>query len=256
MRKKEEIILLVDGLKKEHGRKIISNCYNYGVFDDDDSVRSIHSSDSIIVTVDESDVRRLYFFVSGVSELGHVADVARSENAIVEIVTRNEVDRELYLSAGFRLYSVLRRYSCPNLSDIAYPPAEEKDWYRADAMDAEDVYSKLHEVFDSNVSHLGTLDEVAESIQKGNVYICRDEDGSIVSLLEAVQDNTKLYINQVYNDKQKGCIHLIMKNVLSNFVENGGRYLYAWIPENNEPSKRFHAKYKLKPDKLFTFIFK
>ena len=65
----------------------------------------------------------------------------------------------------------------------------------------------------------------------------------------------KFYINQVVNQGERKTIHAILLNRLEAYTNAGGKYLYAWVEDKNTASLKFHEKYGMKHDGMWSMIY-
>ena len=47
----------------------------------------------------------------------------------------------------------------------------------------------------------------------------------------------------------------MLQNRLKPYVEQGGKYVYAWIEKNNIASLKFHSKYGLAHDGMWNMVY-
>ena len=245
-------------MKKKYGR-IITNCYNLDIFDEKEIILKEETEGFIVYVIKDSEVNRLFYFAKDENVLKGAVDIARRTDSIIEVVTRKpEAERERLLQAGFREYASLLRFSCADCSKLNLFQGNDtlpEKCHVATSPEAEKIYKKLHETFDTRISHLGNLQEIYQSIERGEFYISETKEGEVVTLLQLVKEPGKLYINQVINDREKGCIHPLLKKLISEYVLSGGKYLYSWIESDNVASLKFHMKYGMKHDGTTNLIF-
>ena len=65
----------------------------------------------------------------------------------------------------------------------------------------------------------------------------------------------KFYINQIVNKGKREIIHAILLNRLEEYIKAGGKYLYAWVEERNIASVKFHEKYGMKHDGMWSMSY-
>ena len=125
----------------------------------------------------------------------------------------------------------------------------------AEPGDAPLIYDLLWKIFDTDISHLPSIDAVNASIERKEFTLYKGDNGNI-SLLQADIKPRSFYINQVYNGNEKRIIHAMLLNRLSEYCSQGGKYAFAWVDENNTASLKFHQKYKMKHDGLWDIVYK
>ena len=124
-----------------------------------------------------------------------------------------------------------------------------------DEKDAEEINNILWKLFDSRVSHLQYDDEITKSINKQEFTVHKNKVGKIDALIQAYVQPKKFYINQIYNASEKEVIHTMLRNRLKEYVDQGGKYVYAWVDRDNIASLKFHAKYGLKHDGMWNLVY-
>ena len=45
------------------------------------------------------------------------------------------------------------------------------------------------------------------------------------------------------------------KKKIYEYIESGGKYMYAWVEENNIASLKFHQKYGMRHDGMWDLIY-
>lgn len=257
-----EIAKWIRTVKQSEGR-VHTNCFYHfsdktHLWETDSSKKSLY-----IVNYDHG-VKRVWFYTTDFEDLKELFcnSLEKTEEYLIDIVTK---DRSRYgnelTAAGFQPFTSMMRMSNKDISKLFDSAAPVLSFYdeevgiQAVLEDAESVKDKLWEVFDPRISHLPDLDEVRDSIVKGEITIYKENDSGIITLLQSVVEPKCFYINQVYNASDKKIIHAIMLSRLKQYVDKGGRYLYAWVEETNIASCKFHRKYDLSHDGLWDIVY-
>lgn len=249
---------------KESGKKVFSN--SYMLFSEEDQIWStVCSSKSILIVNNDHGINRLLFYTTDFSDLRKIAHTSleRDREYVIEIVSK---DKDLYKDEledmGFAVLTRLNRISVKDISPLFCGESEISKMVdpsipvAAKIDDADNIKETLWDLFDTRIGHLPNRDEIVQSIQKGEFCIYKDKDSSEVkACLQSIAAPKSFYINQVYNKDKKEVIHSIMFEKLKQYYVNGGRYVYAWVEECNLPSLKFHAKYGLRPDGLYTCVY-
>ena len=126
----------------------------------------------------------------------------------------------------------------------------------ANEQDAEEINKILWVTFHTEISHLLSDDELRDKIRDEQITVHRNKDNHIDALLQADIMPKKFYINQVVNKGEKKAVHAILLNRLEQYIGAGGKYLYAWVEDKNIASMKFHEKYGMKHDGMWSMIYK
>ena len=121
--------------------------------------------------------------------------------------------------------------------------------------EAEEINHLLWTIFDNRVSHLLSSSEITKAIKDKDVTIHRNASGDIDAVLQVKVQPKKFYINQIYNSTDRKVIHAMLQNRLRPYVEQGGKYIYAWVDKDNIASRKFHMKYGLTHDGMWNMVF-
>lgn len=253
---------LINKLKKS-GKKVFSNSYMR--FADGGRTWNVSfSRQSVLILNVDQGVNRLLFYTTDFEDFEELLRTSMDgeKEYVIEIVTK---DRDLYREelrrAGFSMLAAMRRVSVKDISPLFMDTnnisamVDESLPVMAEPGDADLLAHKLWDIFDTRISHLPDREEICRSIENGEFCIYRDEDLQVRAFLQSVTAPKSFYINQVYNSVGKEAIHSIMYTRLRQYYLNGGRYVYAWVDETNIASLKFHAKYGLQPDGLYTCVY-
>lgn len=206
-----------------------------------------------LFSFEDHGVNRLGFFVEDKNELPELLRRVEVGRYYLEYMTKDEKE----FIPGLQSVARMKRLANPDCRTVF----EESGvlLYQDNAIgemakpeDAPEINRLLWSVFHTEVSHLLWDDELAASIRKGQITVHRD--GGIDAVLMADVMPRKFYINQIVNQGEKKIIHAMLLNRLARYIENGGKYLYAWVEEGNTASMKFHAKYGMKHDGMWDMI--
>lgn len=244
---------------KLKGKRVQSNCF-FRFVDEKKTWEVYHSDESIILIKEDNGVFRIFFYTIDFSDLKQLMNQKLSEDReyTLEIVGK---DRNLYCDELTGMgFQVLARMSRLSIKDVSTYLAEKEEYQdvsviTAGVEDVSELKEKLWKIFDTRVSHLPNEEELKASIEKQEISLYRNDNGNITAFLQSVVEPRSFYINQVYNAAEKKVIHSIMYRRLAEYVENDGKYVYAWVDETNMASMRFHKKYGLEPDGLWTCVY-
>lgn len=248
---------------KLSSKRVYSNCFLQ--FRDAGKEWEVFLSlQSILIVNKDNGVLRLLFYTADFDDLKELMDTSLLSDCeyILEIVAK---DKMLYhdelTNMGFRVLAQMSRLSVKDISPLFEEgsnfcePYDDSLVELANVKDIQPLKMKLWNIFDTRISHLPNEDELRSSIEKGEFCLYRDGNSDILAFLQSVIEPKSFYINQVYNGTEKKAIHSIMHKRLSEYYLNGGRYVYAWVDEENIASLKFHEKYGLKPDGLWTCVY-
>lgn len=249
---------------KASGKKVFSNSYLRFVKEEQRWETAV-SPESLLILNPDHGVRRLLFYTTDFGDLQNILrkSLASGEEYVLEIVSK---DGGLYQDEledmGFVEIARLSRVSVKDISPIFHGEneisrmADPSIPMEAKEEDTDGILKTLWNVFDTRISHLPGREELCQSIRRGEFCIYKDEDSSnIKAVLQSIVAPKSFYINQVYNGAKKNVIHSILLERLKQYYLNGGRYVYAWVEESNLASLKFHAKYGLQPDGLYTCVY-
>lgn len=237
-------------------QRLLNNCYTLGVVEKADKLWSV--DDEFVFSYEDHGIHRLIFFAKEWDSADRLLTQIDSGRYYLEFTTRN---RDEYIPKGSALRVAMMRFSNPDCRGALAPGSRVIQYKDSAAVetakesDVEEVNAILWSTFHTEISHLLTGDELREKVRKGLVSVHRNENGSIDALLQAEVMPKRFYINQVVNRSEKHVIHAIVLNRLEKYVEEGGKYLYAWVEEQNIASLKFHEKYGMKHDGMWSMLY-
>lgn len=249
---------------KERKEKVYTNNFMQFQKSQEVSWEATSSEKSLCLINEDHGVNRVLFYTTDFCDLNTLIHdfLDPSEEYVLDIVSK---DCLLYyedmMQMGFKQHKKVMRMSNQDITPVLAADSPLIEYYTPQAgelasiSDTKKINSKLWEIFDTRVSHLLTDEELEESIRKGEIYIHKNGMGEVAAILQRVEEPRSFYINQIYNGGEKGIIHAILLHALKHYQDNGGRYVYAWVEEDNPASIRFHEKYGLKHDGLWDIIY-
>lgn len=256
----KDIITKVKELKQS-GKKVYTNCYLAFSREPDKEWYTLDSDSSLAVILDEGGANRLYFYTSDFSDLKKLLD-DNGMDPVVEIVAKNREELEDEMQQmGYKAIAHLMRVSNKDISEvISETPAFISNYYGdagvyATPDDAKEISGLLWNTFDTRISHLLSEEETVEHINNKEFIYCRDESGKIVSLLQLIVSNRSYYVNQVINSGDKNMFHSMVVNTMKQYCDNGGKYTFAWVEEQNHASLGFFEKYGMHFDGLWNVVY-
>lgn len=219
------------------------------------------SEKSLLISSFNSSVRRLYYYTVDFSSLCSLIPLLKNQEYVLEFLTRNADEKSALLNeCGFSLLAQMMRFSttdCTNaLSDqLVSKYADDSIGEYPDSDLCSSINKKLHEIFDSRVSHLLNDEDLKKAIENGEITIHQGSAGTVDAILQVAVQPKRFYINQIINGSKKRIIHAMLQKRLKDYVNQGGKYAYAWVEKNNIASVKFHEKYGMKFDGLWNMVY-
>lgn len=248
--------ILYEKIRIAKAKRLLNNCYTPDVVEKADKLWP--AGDEFVFTYGDHGINRLVFFAREWDSVNKLLELLDQGQYYLEFMTRN---RDEYIPMGADLRAAMMRFSNPDCRGVLAPGslvAPYKDSAVVEAAkesDAEEINELLWSIFHTEVSHLSTDDEMREKIRAEQVSVHRNEHGDIDALLQAEVRPKRFYINQIVNKTERQVIHAILLKRLEKYIEEGGRYLYAWVEAQNIASLKFHEKYGLKHDGMWSMIY-
>ena len=234
------------------------------VFSDDvleNAEELYHSDKSLLISSVDCNVRRLYYYTVDFDSLGSLIPLLKNREYVLEFLTKSADEKSAFLKEnGFSLLAQMIRVSTLDCANALLDQSVSQ--YADDSISAypdlglcTPINKKLHEIFDSRVSHLLNDDGLKKAIENGEITMHQDFAGNIDAILQVVAQPKRFYINQIYNGAEKKIIHAMLQKRLRDYVNQGGKYAYAWVEKNNIASVKFHEKYGMKFDGLWNMVY-
>lgn len=245
---------------RKKGKRVLTNAFGHFVWDKE--AECVISDESIIVFDEDHGVKRLFFYSVNLEDLCEtIKNVKPDSKCCLEILTKDKDEyTNLFESAGLSLKSYMMRMANRDISSVllcedgVISLYEDGHGITPNVEDAATINEVLWNIFDTRISHLLSDEEIAEDIQKDQFRIEKNNK-QIVSILQFIKEPRKFYINQIYNSDNSKVVHSILIQELTKYVQEGGKYVYAWVEENNIASVKFHSKYGLEHDGLWNVVY-
>ena len=238
-------------------KRLLTNCYSPEMLRNTVAMRQL--GDETVLICEDHGIRRLYFFVTELKMLQPLLDITDSGTYYFEYMTND--NSYSFPDGKWKTEAIMLRMSNPDCRNV-FQPSSAVLQYRDDTIsetavesDAAEINALLWSVFRTEISHLLTDSELADCIRQNKIFIHRT-DGHIDAVLQTKVMPRKFYINQIVNLGQRHIIHAMLLKRLWDYVQNGGKYLYAWVDETNIASLKFHRKYGMKPDGYRNIVFR
>lgn len=251
-----DIIRINDKIKRARARRFITNCYTMEVVEK--SRKLWEHGDEFIFSYEDHGIKRLVYFAQDWNAVEKLLKLIDDGTYYLEFMTRNSNE---YAPEDARLVARMMRLANPDCRIVFEEQSSILQYrdaavgVRARVEDAEEIHEILWSMFRTEVSHLLTVTELKDATEAGKITIHRNKEGRIDALLQADIMPKKFYINQVVNKGEKNNIHAILLNQLEEYISYGGKYLYAWVEDKNIASQKFHKKYGMKHDGMWSMIY-
>lgn len=216
---------------------------------------------AILISCSDNGIKRLYFYATDISSLTELFSSLKQGEYTLEMLTRNPGEKKDFLTQnGFTLLAQMMRmstrdssYFLTNSSLLQY--TDDNIGLIPNINLAPAINRQLRNIFDARISHLQSDNELTQAIERGEIDIHQTQDNSIDAILQVVVKPQNFYINQIFNGAEKKIIHAMLQKRLKNYINQGGKYAYAWVEKDNIASVKFHEKYGLRPDGLWNMVY-
>ncbi len=248
--------IVIEKIKKARLQRFMTNCYSLDVVEHSQNLWS--NGDEFVFSYEDHGIQRLVYFVRTWEALNRLLAEIEKGQLYLEFMTK---DPDEYRPNGAFLTASMMRLAntdCNSVFDIDSSVIQFKNAVpveTASEQDAAEINSILWSTFHTEISHLLSEEELRGKIQAGQITVYRNDAGKINALLQAEVMPKKFYINQVVNKGNREVIHAILLNRLEEYVKAGGKYLYAWVEDKNIASIKFHQKYGMKHDGMWSMIY-
>ncbi len=243
-------------VKKARLQRLVNNCYSMETIEHCQKFWS--KGDEFVFSYEDHGIQRLIFFVKDMCEVDKLLSEIESGRYYLEFMTK---DPNVYIPSKSKKCAAMMRFANSDCRSVFEPESQVIRFKNAvpvenaNEQDIEEINSILWTTFHTEISHLLTDDELRGKIRDGQFTIHRNTNNRIDALLQADVMPKKFYINQVVNRGNKEVIHAILMNRLEKYVNDNGKYLYAWVEDNNIASIKFHEKYGLRHDGMWSMIY-
>lgn len=215
-------------------------------------------NDNLLFSYKDHGINRLIFFVKYWSDLDSILKKIDYGSYFLEFITK---DFSEYIPDSFQLTAKMLRLANQDINTVFANDSlvlKYRDTCKVENAiidDSNEINSILWETFHTEISHLLYDEEVKEKIMAGQFSVHRNMEGKIDALLQADVMPKKFYINQIVNRTDKNVSHAILLHRLEQYIQVGGKYVYAWVEENNIASLKFHSKYGMYHDGTLSVIY-
>lgn len=244
---------ILDKIMKARVRRYLNNCYSLDIIDRCTGLWSLE--DEFALTYEDHGIERITFFARDWEGVDRLLKLVDHRESYLEFMTK---DPEEYIPTGSALTGRMMRLSNPDCRIVfenSSPVLQYRDSLigeKADATQVHDINDVLWKTFHTEISHL-LYDEELES--RINQFTIHKKGDQIDAILQAEVMPKKFYINQIINKGEKKIIHAMLLNRLEEYINQGGKYLYAWVEDRNIASRKFHDKYGMKHDGMWNMVY-
>lgn len=224
--------------------------------------KEYYTEKTVLFIKPEYKVDRLLFYTTDIDDLAQNAfhQLPHGEYCLDYITKNPRSIQDEPRSPGIALKARMMRISTADISNVFFESKVQSYMDKsigkfAEITDAPMIYDLLWRIFDTDISHLPSIEEIKASIINKEFTLYNGDNGNI-SLLQANVKPRSFYINQIYNPNDKSIIHAMLLNRLREYCSCNGKYVFAWVDEKNTASLKFHEKYNMKHDGLWDFVYK
>lgn len=250
-----DIHIIYEKIKRARELRLINNCYRFDVVEN--STKLWEAGDNFLFAYADHGVERLVYFGSDWNAVDELLKQVSDGQYFIEFMTKSPDE---YQPAGSMLSARMMRLSNSDCRTVFSEGSavmrymDSKAGEKAKAEDVKEIVRILWSTFHTEISHLLSEDEIRNRISQFTVHRS-ERSGEIDALLQAEVMPKKFYINQVVNQGDRKNIHAMLLNELGRYIRDGGKYLYAWVEDTNTASLRFHEKYGMKHDGMWSMIY-
>lgn len=250
---------------KFQNKRLYSNCFLS--FDDIKNIAG--KSDSFFYTFEKStflfnyedDFYRMYFYIVDLEQFKNIKVHLESIKSpvLVEILgKRNQIEnlQSSLVDIGFCIYDILSQWrSNKIICDNFVKNYKNIRYQRALLEDAKEIDNLLTDSFDKYVSHLPSIQQIQNLIDKGQVYLAKEEDNiASIILLESIGKFGKYLYQIATHEKYKGknIGWNLAKFAYSHYKDNNN--FTSWVQDDNEASVYLHSKLGMLKSDLKTIV--
>lgn len=248
--------IIYEKIKFARMQRFISNCYSIDIVERCNRIWFI--DDGFLFTYTDHGINRLVYFAKDWNTVDELLGMVDHGRYYLEFITKDIWE---YAPTESLLTASMMRMTNPDCR-IVFESGSGVLQYKGAAVieeaqesDVGEINKILYSTFHTEVSHLPNKDELREKIRENQITVHRDNGGHIDALLQAEVMPKKFYINQIVNNADKCIIHAMLLDKLEKYIAVGGKYLYAWVEDKNIASLKFHKKYGMRHDGMWSRIY-
>ena len=247
---------LCEKIKAANNRRLLTNCYSMDVIECCQGIWA--QGDEFIFSYEDHGIQRLVFFAKEWESVDRMLAQIGGGRFFLEFITKEPNEYVPNMSTQVAAMMRLSNPHCQDVFEVNSPVIKYKGAVAVESArehDTKEINEILWSTFHTEISHLLSDKELIERIKAGQLTIHRNAENRIDAILQADVKPRKFYINQIVNKSDREVIHAILLDRLEKYIESGGRYLYAWVDNKNVASIKFHEKYGMKHDGLWSMIY-
>ncbi len=203
---------------------------------------------SLFLLKSEDKFLRFYYFINDYNELNNLEDFLNMYDVpiVLEVVSKEEVENEIYKKINFYPYKVYSRYF------VTKSLKKATKIVLAEKSDILEIKKLLDQEFDPLSDYIPSKDELNRLVEKKELFITRRND-TISSIAIYQKMGLKLYYRLllVHPDYRTGFLGY---NHALKSLDNDG-YAYAWVDDENIPPSKLIMAVGYKKDGLKNHIF-
>ena len=249
--------IIQEKIKTARTNRLVNNYYSVDVAEK--ACGLWETGDEFVFAYDDHGIKRMIFFVNDLNSIDMISKQLPKGRYYIDIMGRARGED---LSVDIKTIAHMKRYSNPDCTSVLEIGSEvlkyKSSVHVETAMeeDAIELNEMLWSAFNTEVSHLLSVEELKAVIKSGQITLHRNNEGIIDAMLQADVMPKKFYINQIINRSgSKEVVHSILLDRLEGYVLSGGKYIYSWIEESNKASLKFHEKYGMKHDGMWNTVY-
>ncbi len=214
---------------------------------------------------DDVGINRVYFYSCSDLELVEVLKQFPVGSCIDYITKDLKVGMRIFEKAGFHKHLEYGRFVYVGLNEVESEREDELKEVDADlhsskygepakVEDAEIIDSQLREHFDKYEAHFYSLETLKAYIEKGWVWIAR-ENGKIIAANMFEIQGKKCYGAYLYNNGDVEVLTSLIYNSNCAIAKLGVSYFYCWMNLGNKRSIRYNTNNGYRADGLYDLIY-
>lgn len=264
------------------GGRVQTNYYNQCV-DVPDLLQCWQLDRAIAFQWNDAGVKRVYFYATDDEALLGVLSCTERDSVIDYLTKEKDKNAALFKAAGYKLYldfgrffikprqpepqassqgEGVHRHSFEGASEVLYSEEVSQNAFdssvhgeRAAVADAEEIDAQLREEFDPYEAHFWPLEKLRENIQKGWVWIVKQNGKIIAANLLEIQGR-KAYGAFSYNRGNTDALAALYVASDAYLAGVGTSHMYCWMRLNNKRMIQYNVKFcGFVPDGLYDMIY-
>jgi hypothetical protein len=210
----------------------------------------IDTEDATAVCYSDNGVRRALLFARDARAAAALFGALRADRRIIlEIIDREDrIDgvTEIFTRSGWLHYERMIRMSCSNIKPQGYASAKVE---LAVPDDLPMLHAMLYEMFDANISHLPSKEQLLDCIERSEVAVIRDgERIAALNIMQKTGERTRYFYQGAVSPRYHGRKYIQSIYDFQYASLPKGTVVSLWVVESNETITHIHSKYGHRPD--------